>query len=66
MNIKVAKQEISNCIKAYLTKDSKGDYHFTYGMKPNDFITPTVNSYRNILRKHIKVAIEDTFRRLVA
>lgn len=26
MNIKVAKQEISNCIKAYLTKDSKGDY----------------------------------------
>ncbi len=26
MNIKVAKQEISNSIKAYLTKNSKGDY----------------------------------------
>ncbi len=26
MNIKVAKQEISNCIKAYLTKNAKGDY----------------------------------------
>lgn len=26
MNIKVAKQEISNCIKAYLTKNEKGDY----------------------------------------
>lgn len=46
----------------WVYKDSKGDYHFTYGMRPNDFITPTVNSYRDTLRKHIRVAIEDTFR----
>ena len=45
----------------WVYQNSRGEYRFTYGMQPNDFITPVVNSYKHVLRKHIKVAIDKTF-----
>lgn len=46
----------------WVYRDSRGNFRFTEGMRPNDFITPTVMSYKDTLRNNVKTAIKNTFR----